>query len=258
MNNKYHYFYKITNNLNSHFYYGVHNTNDLDDGYMGSGKRLHYAYKKYGIENFTKEILKFFDTSKEAFEYEAEVVTEELIKDSNCYNIKQGGEGWQTIGLVVVKDNSGNIFLVSKTDERYLSGKLKTIWTGKKHSEESKKKIKENIKHPDNFQKGVNNSQFGTCWIHNNIENKKIKKEDLEQYISSGWIKGRLVSNEFCIKMSDIVKKGKYQVGEKNSQFNTKWVVKDNIEKKINVNEIDYYISLGYKLGRHSKKYKED
>ena len=68
---KYHYFYKITNNLNGHFYYGVHNTNDLNDGYMGSGTRLHYAYKKYGIENFTKEILKFFDTSKEAFEYEA-------------------------------------------------------------------------------------------------------------------------------------------------------------------------------------------
>ena len=52
MNNikhKYHYFYKITNNINNHFYYGVHNTNNLNDGYMGSGKRLHIAYKKYGI-----------------------------------------------------------------------------------------------------------------------------------------------------------------------------------------------------------------
>ena len=58
---KYNYFYKITNNLNGHYYYGVHCTNDLDDGYMGSGKRLHWAYEKYGIENFTKEILKFFE-----------------------------------------------------------------------------------------------------------------------------------------------------------------------------------------------------
>ena len=54
---KYHYFYKITNLLNEHFYYGIHSTDNLDDGYMGSGKRLHYAYKKYGMQNFKKEIM---------------------------------------------------------------------------------------------------------------------------------------------------------------------------------------------------------
>ena len=47
---KYHYFYKITNNLNNHYYYGIHSTDNLDDGYMGSGTRLRYAYEKYGIE----------------------------------------------------------------------------------------------------------------------------------------------------------------------------------------------------------------
>jgi hypothetical protein len=55
---------------------------------MGSGTRLKYAYKKYGMENFSKEILKFFDTVKEAYEYEAEVVNETLMLDPNCYNIK--------------------------------------------------------------------------------------------------------------------------------------------------------------------------
>lgn len=94
---KYHIFYKITNNINNHFYYGVHNTDNINDNYMGSGKRLWYAYKKYGIENFTKEILKYFDTAKEAFEYESEYITEELIKDPNCYNIEGGGKGWNTL-----------------------------------------------------------------------------------------------------------------------------------------------------------------
>ena len=79
----YHYFYKITNLINGHFYYGVHNTKNLNDGYMGSGVRLQIAYKKYGIENFKKEILKYFDTKEEAFEYEAEVVNETLINDNN-------------------------------------------------------------------------------------------------------------------------------------------------------------------------------
>ena len=50
----YHYFYKITNRINGHYYYGVHSTSDIDDGYMGSGKRLKHAKNLYGIENFDK------------------------------------------------------------------------------------------------------------------------------------------------------------------------------------------------------------
>ena len=124
---KYHYFYKITNLLNNHFYYGVHNTNNIEDGYMGSGKRLHYAYKKYGIENFEKEILKYFDTAADAFKYEADYITEELVKDPNCYNIQKGGEGFNTSNLVTVKDKEGKCFLVHHEDPRYLNGELVSV-----------------------------------------------------------------------------------------------------------------------------------
>ena len=122
---KYHYFYKITNNINNHYYFGVHSTNDLDDGYMGSGTRLKLAYQKYGIENFTKEILKFFDTAEKAFLYEAEVVNENLILSDDCYNVQQGGRTFNVANMLVVQDNKGNTFLVHKTDPRYISGKLK-------------------------------------------------------------------------------------------------------------------------------------
>lgn len=283
---KYHYFYKITNNINGHFYYGVHNTDNLDDGYMGSGKRLHFAYKKYGMENFTKEILKFFDSSAEAFEYEAEVVNETLVEDPNCYNAIKGGYGWNNDGITTVIDECGNIFKcsinhpnytnglwknihhnkirvkdnqgnnyfistndkryisgelvpiskgyflskdkfgnkeyisvednrylsgelvgyskglfsakdqygnyyrVSKDDPRYLSGELKGTFYGRKHKDETKEKVKKIFKEIQH-QKGEKNSQYGTCWIHNNTENKKIKKDELEFYLSEGWIKGR-------------------------------------------------------------------
>lgn len=282
---KYHYFYKITNLLNNHFYYGVHNTNNIEDGYMGSGKRLHYAYKKYGIENFEKEILKYFDTAADAFKYEADYITEELVKDPNCYNIQKGGEGFNTSNLVTVKDKEGKCFLVHHEDPRYLNGELVSvnknmrtvydtiqkkyiqisvneildknrykfwgsgvvackkigdkkymqiplneydpsiyetpttnkilvkdkngnfysvfkdeprylngelvpIWKGRHHKEETKQKWHETYLKTQH-QQGEKNSQYGTCWIHNNSESIKIKKEQLDEYISNGWIKGR-------------------------------------------------------------------
>lgn len=44
-------------------------------------------------------------------------------------------------------------------------------------------------------QQGDKNSQYGTCWIYNlNLKkNKKIKKEEINDWISKGWISGRKI-----------------------------------------------------------------
>ena len=131
INHKYNYFYRITNLINGHFYYGVHSTDNINDGYMGSGKRLKMAYKKYGMENFEKEILKFFDDVKDAYEYEELVVSEEMVNNNECYNISLGGSAPSVEkGYAVVKDNDNNVYRVSVDDPRYLSRELKPISSG--------------------------------------------------------------------------------------------------------------------------------
>jgi len=93
INGKYNYIYKITNSINGKIYIGVHRTNNLNDNYMGSGRLLKQVYVKYNIENFTKEILGFFDTYKEALDAERELVTVEFIESTTNYNLKEGGYG---------------------------------------------------------------------------------------------------------------------------------------------------------------------
>ena len=73
--------------------------------------------------------------------------------------------------------------------QRYIDGfRPLPDWTGKKHREETKRKIGEKNAIS---QRGSGNSQYGTMWITNGSENKKIKSIDI---IPETWYKGR-VSN---------------------------------------------------------------
>lgn len=179
---EYHYFYKITNVDNGNYYYGVHNTDNLNDGYMGSGKVLRQAYKKHGIDKFRKEIIKFFDTMDEAFEYEHEIVNEETLKDPKCYNVQIGGKFFCTPGMVSVKDNNGNKFWVSKEEYLYRDD-VSAIWKGKHHKEESKQKTRETMTPQNSTNKRV--------WVNKEGKVKYLLKKYLNEYLSNGWKLGR-------------------------------------------------------------------
>lgn len=62
----------------------------------------------------------------------------------------------------------------------------------KLNSPEALKKRKEKYAQIGHAQ-GDKNSQYGTCWITNGEENKKIKKEDLDKWLEIGYYKGRVM-----------------------------------------------------------------
>ena len=88
-----HVIYKITNSVNGKFYIGKHSTLDINDSYMGSGVAIKKAIKKYGKENFTKEILFEFENETDCLIQEAAIVTKEFINDPLTYNMTCGGKG---------------------------------------------------------------------------------------------------------------------------------------------------------------------
>lgn len=87
----YYYIYKTTNLQNNKYYIGKHK-GYFDDEYLGSGKLLQQAVKKYGKESFKKEILLYCLTEQELNYWERRIVNIHRQKP-NCYNLAPGGEG---------------------------------------------------------------------------------------------------------------------------------------------------------------------
>jgi len=92
---KYIFIYLTTNLLTKKQYIGDHRCDNLEkDNYLGSGKILLKAIKKYKRENFKREILEFFSTKKEAFESQGTYIDEYNTLIPNGYNISpKGGLG---------------------------------------------------------------------------------------------------------------------------------------------------------------------
>jgi hypothetical protein len=90
---KFYYVYQITNKINGKIYVGVHATDDLNDGYMGSGLLIKQAIAKYGVENFVKMILFEGSSYRELLDKEAEIVTTEFVNRDDTYNLREGGTG---------------------------------------------------------------------------------------------------------------------------------------------------------------------
>ena len=204
---RYYLVYKITNLINNKIYIGVHKTNNKNDSYMGSGKGIKTAIRKYGLSNFKKTIIRECSNSEEMFNLESELVTSKFVSKNYTYNQKIGGHGgfdhidytdpdmlekWKASGRKSQKLTKEKIARKRSEDPEYNKLYLASMnkFAGKKHSQLTKEKIGKanSIK-----QKGSKNSQFGTCWIMNlSLKlNKKIPKSDLDSFINFGWIKGR-------------------------------------------------------------------
>lgn len=88
------YIYKTTNKLNQKVYIGKHQSSEYDEKYFGSGKILRRAIEKYGLENFSNEIIDTADTDDELNEKEKYYI--KYYKDlygKDCYNLANGGDG---------------------------------------------------------------------------------------------------------------------------------------------------------------------
>ena len=212
----FYYIYKTTNIINGKYYIGCHSTSNMNDGYLGSGPLLKQAIKKNGRHNFKKEVLKTASSRSEMFEMESQMITSEIINDPNSYNLRAGGIGgfYPYAKYIGVPNFTKETALVySKKGNARLAELLK--------NEEWKKE----------YSKKLSNSKKGL----------------------PGTFKGKSHSTE-TIELMKTSHQGKHD-GEKNSQWGTCWVysLELKISKKIKLDDLEYYLELGYLKGRKLK-----
>lgn len=161
--------YKTTNLINGKIYIGSHKTENIEDDYIGSGKRLLRAIEKYGIENFSKEILHIFETPNEMYAKEKELVNEEFVSRYDTYNMKIGGYGgWDHVDNTNREFDEKTRLKMSRSAKIRQTGESNSFY-GKTHSEKTKKLIGESSKkrakkiYNDRMQRGNHPNSFGNC-----------------------------------------------------------------------------------------------
>jgi hypothetical protein len=193
----------------------------MNDGYMGSGKVIVRAIEKHGSDNFRKDILEIFENQESMYAREKEFVNEEFLSRKDVYNLSRGGQGgfdyinknttseekskYGRMGGIACSERGSNkkAFLNKLSRKKSLETRrnlckgfgfdkaLQKKGLEKSLTKEAREKRIQSLK-DINHQQGKKHSQFGTMWITNDKENKKINRNSI---IPPGWKAGRVMKN---------------------------------------------------------------
>lgn len=132
------YFIYLTSNLiTGKKYIGKHH-GELDDDYLGSGILLQKAIKKYGKENFKRDILYISKNAEENNQKEIEFIKAyNAVENKEFYNIAPGGDGGDIFHTLPLEQQKQ----IRKEISKRVSG-INNPMYGKHHSEETKEKLR--------------------------------------------------------------------------------------------------------------------
>ena len=234
--------YKTVDVKTHRIYVGVDSINN--PAYFGSGTEIKQIISDGRIADLRKEILYEFDTIEEAFSKEAEIVTEDFIRNSNVMNIALGGVwGSYSIGKVTAKDKDGNIHYVLADDDKFKSGELIGI---------QKNKVSVIDKDGNKLSVSVNDERYlsgelkhnldGRKWMHNKETGHKllIFPEDIKNYKSKGY---------------DL---GKGKIRKISNQTGMKHIHKGSKNTRVNTENLEEYLNNGWSLGWVNIKERKD
>ena len=206
-------------------YVGVHKTEnpEIFDGYIGCGVKVNqpcsykypkspfqYAVKKFGVEAFERIVLYVYDTAKEAYDKERDIVNEEFINLSHTYNVCIGGDYEERYKPLYQFDYNGNLIKKWEVSEDCYEfyGYPRTKWDGPKRNKcsflDSYWSTSPTIDVSEYSNKNVTN----IIYLYN--KDGKLLKEFSTQAECARYIKYDIAEVSRAIKHQTLVKKSYY------------------------------------------------
>ena len=199
----YGYIYITTNNINGKKYIGQHK-GTFNTNYLGSGKLLKRAVKKYGKDNFTVSLIQYANNSDELNELEIKYIAELKESGQANYNLAKGGNCIGSIYNYMTPDEikkfKENMSKIQKKIKQYhspeeLEEKRKRAIERNKSDFMRKvcvKRNKERVWRKETLEKmsikmANNKINSGKKYINKDGIRKMILKEELNYYLENGW-----------------------------------------------------------------------
>lgn len=212
---EFNYLYEIKNLVNGKIYWGAHSTNDLDDGYMGSGRLVKAAIAKYGRAKFEKEFVLFVGSAEDLYEWEEALVGRVFISRPDTYNLSVGGRG----SAFGVKRRSDSV-------ERLAAG-IRAAWAAGKYSRTRPPEIRAKI---SAGLTGRPVSQESRALI--SIATRARTQTPEYRAAASAWMSARIVSQETCDAISR-AKLGRIPTAETRAKMSAAHKARLMLKKKL-------------------------
>lgn len=207
--------YKTTNKINGKIYIGLDSRNNPK--YLGSGTYIKSAIKKYGKENFTKEILQECNSVNELKTAEIYWIKQLNSKAPNGYNLTNGGDG--CFGYKHTKETRQKLHNIglgkqssNKGKHHSLESKMKMSVShiGKKQSVEHKNKISIALKgnrNKETSNKITETKRKNGTLFHSEQTKKKIGNANKISLLGNiPWNKGITLEEKFGTKIANEIK----------------------------------------------------
>jgi hypothetical protein len=235
----------------------MHSTDNIDDGYVGSGLRLWRSIKKHGKENHKVEILEYLPTRHALALREEELVNKVLLKDPLCMNLITGGRGdwgWSS------RANSANriqrlseIWDIPGYRENF---KDKTV--GRKRSIETKTKLKSKWTPQRRLaQAGRLRAQtaarFKDYWLTHETQREKLERIRIEQGYQPPDRKAISILTWAKIKTDD-EKMSVIKGAMSSAKLGKIWIHQNSIVKLILPEQEQLYLSKGWVRGTGNRQ----